>query len=76
MIAEGMKIVAAGANPIQLIRGMEKHGGRLMLRSHVDSVLVEGALACGLCADHRHSRVWTLCWWEVRWRVYMQAQHT
>ena len=24
MIAEGMKIVAAGANPVQLIRGIEK----------------------------------------------------
>lgn len=28
MIAEGMKIVAAGANPIQLIRGMEKTGAQ------------------------------------------------
>ena len=27
MIAEGMKIVAAGVNPIQVIRGMEKTGG-------------------------------------------------
>jgi phytoene dehydrogenase-like protein len=30
-----------------LVRGLEKHGGRLLLRSHVDSVVVEGGRAAG-----------------------------
>lgn len=30
-----------------LVRGMERHGGRLLLRSHVEEVLVEGGRAAG-----------------------------
>jgi len=31
-----------------LVRGLEKHGGKLMLATHVDSVIVEGGRARGL----------------------------
>jgi carotene isomerase len=31
-----------------LVRGLEKHGGKLMLRAHVDSVIVEGGRARGV----------------------------
>lgn len=30
-----------------LVRGLEKHGGRLLLRSHVEQVLTEGGRATG-----------------------------
>ena len=30
-----------------LVRGVEKHGGRLLLRSHVEQILVEGGKATG-----------------------------
>jgi hypothetical protein len=30
-----------------LTRGLEKHGGRLLLRSHVDEILLEGGCAVG-----------------------------
>ena len=31
-----------------LVRGLERHGGRLMLRSHVEQVLIEGNRAVGI----------------------------
>lgn len=31
-----------------LVRGLEKHGGRLALGSHVDEILVEGGRAVGV----------------------------
>ncbi|KAI3428469.1 hypothetical protein D9Q98_007294 [Chlorella vulgaris] len=31
-----------------LIRGIEKHGGRVLLRTHVDSIVVEGGRAAGV----------------------------
>jgi len=31
-----------------LVRGLEKHGGRLLLRSHVEQILVEGGRAAGV----------------------------
>lgn len=31
-----------------LIRGLEKHGGRLLLKSHVDQIIVEGDRATGV----------------------------
>ncbi|EFN55141.1 hypothetical protein CHLNCDRAFT_35537 [Chlorella variabilis] len=31
-----------------LVRGVEKHGGRLLLRSHVEQILVEGGKATGV----------------------------
>lgn len=31
-----------------LIRGLEKHGGRLLLRSHVDNIVVENGRAVGV----------------------------
>ena len=30
-----------------LVRGLERHGGRLLLRSHVEEILVEGGRAAG-----------------------------
>ena len=31
-----------------LVRGLERHGGRLMLNAHVKEILVEGGRACGV----------------------------
>lgn len=31
-----------------LVRGLKKHGGRLMLRSHVNDILIEGGRATGV----------------------------
>lgn len=36
-----------------LIRGLEKHGGRLMLRSHVDKIHVENGRAAGVVLQPR-----------------------
>lgn len=30
-----------------LVRGLEKHGGRLLLNSHVEEILLEGGRAVG-----------------------------
>jgi phytoene dehydrogenase-like protein len=38
-----------------LVRGLEKHGGRLMLRSHVDTIMVEGGRATGAILRPRAS---------------------
>jgi len=38
-----------------LVRGLEKHGGRLMLRSHVDSILMEEGRATGVVLRPRQS---------------------
>ena len=36
-----------------LVRGLERHGGRLLLRAHVDEVLVEGGRAAGVALRPR-----------------------
>jgi phytoene dehydrogenase-like protein len=36
-----------------LIRGLEKHGGRLLLRSHVDKIHVENGRAAGVVLQPR-----------------------
>jgi phytoene dehydrogenase-like protein len=36
-----------------LIRGLEKHGGRLLLRSHVDTIHVENGRAAGVVLQPR-----------------------
>jgi phytoene dehydrogenase-like protein len=36
-----------------LIRGLEKHGGRLLLRSHVDKIHVESGRAAGVVLQPR-----------------------
>jgi hypothetical protein len=38
-----------------LVRGLEKHGGRLMLRAHVDEVIMEGGRAAGVALRPRGS---------------------
>ena len=38
-----------------LVRGIEKNGGRVLLRSHVDSILVEGGRAAGVRLKARGS---------------------
>jgi phytoene dehydrogenase-like protein len=36
-----------------LIRGLEKHGGRLLLRSHVDHIVMENGRAAGVALRRR-----------------------
>ncbi|KAF6251044.1 hypothetical protein COO60DRAFT_1645535 [Scenedesmus sp. NREL 46B-D3] len=36
-----------------LVRGLEKHGGRLLLRSHVDHIVMEGGRAAGVALRRR-----------------------
>jgi hypothetical protein len=38
-----------------LVRGLEKHGGRLLLRAHVDQVVMEGGRAAGVALRPRGS---------------------
>ncbi len=45
-------IGGSGALVDALVRGLKRHGGELMLRSHVDQVLVEGNRAVGVRLDN------------------------
>ena len=50
MFAAMMPLQLGGSESIisALVRGLEKHGGRLLLRAHVDQVVMEGGRAAGV----------------------------
>lgn len=50
-----------------LIRGMQKFGGRLMLRSHVDEIVVEGKTLPDHCCDQfmQHTCIPLCCEFKI-----------
>ena len=56
----------SGAIVAALLRGLERHGGRLLLRARVRDILLEGAACCVLALHARH---------DVGDHVYLRDQN-